>query len=302
MTSRPLERPLSRAYQLGHWIQRREWRVVAALARGGAPPQATGMAPEARVSVALTVYNRATLALEAVRQVAVDPRIAEIVVSDDASEPSEYRRLCAMLTELGPKVRIHRNEQNRGPLWNKHRAVSLCTSEFAIVFDSDNVLDPSYLDALFAAAPWRRDCFYCPEYARPRFDLRVFGGVTLDLALVRRVMLGDPRDRRIDLVLNVGNYLVPVREYGEAIGPFRDLPVHAADVFVSSYLWMRRGGRLHVLKGLGYEHRVHEGSYSLTTRGDTTRGITAVHDAILAGQPWPAAGEGGRRGAAREAP
>ena len=193
--------------------------------RGSAPATA-GAAPAARVSVALTVYNRSTLALEAVRRVAADPRIGEIVVSDDASEPSEYRRLCAILAELGPKVRIYRNERNRGPLWNKHRAVSLCTSEFAILFDSDNVLDTPYLDCLFKAAPWRRDCFYCPEFARPRFDLRLFGGVTFDLALVRRVMLRDPRDRRIDVLLNVGNYLVPVREYGEAIGPFRDLPVH----------------------------------------------------------------------------
>ena len=262
---RTLKRPLYRTYQLGHWIRRREWRVVSALLRGGPPLRSAGGAPIARISVALTVYNRSTLALEAVRQVATDPRIAEIVVSDDASEPSEYRRLHAILTELGPKVRIHRNDRNRGPLWNKLRAVSLCTSEFAILFDSDNVLDTAYLDCLFRAAPWPRDCFYCPEYARPRFDLRLFGGVTLDLPLVRRVMLQDPRDRRIDVLLNEGNYLVPVREYGDAIGPFRDLPVHV-DAFAASYLWLRRGGRLHVLKGLAYEHRVHDGSYSQGTR------------------------------------
>ena len=224
---RALKRPLYRGYQLGHWIRRREWRVVAALLRGGPPARTAGAAPAAAVSVALTVYNRSTLALESVRRVAADPRIGEIVVSDDASEPGEYRRLCALLAELGPKVRIYRNERNRGPLWNKHHAVSLCTSEFAILFDSDNVLDTPYLDCLFKAAPWRRDCFYCPEFARPRFDLRLFGGVTFDLALVRRAMLGDPRDRRIDVLLNVGNHLVPVREYGETIGPFRDVPVTA---------------------------------------------------------------------------
>lgn len=292
MVPRTLKRPLYRTYQLGHWIQRREWRVVAALLRRGPPPRTAEAAP---VSVALTVYNRSTLALEAVRQVAADPRIAEIVVSDDASEASEYRRLCAILTELGPKVRIQRNDRNRGPLWNKHRAVSLCMSEFAILFDSDNVLDTAYLDCLFRAVPWRRDRFYCPEFARPRFDLRLFGGVTLDLALVRRAMLRAPRDRRIDVLLNEGNYLVPVREYGEAIGPFRDLPVHA-DAFVASYLWMRRGGRLHVLKGLAYDHRIHDGSYSRATREDNTREISEIRGAILAERTWPAGAEGGLRG------
>jgi glycosyltransferase involved in cell wall biosynthesis len=243
--------------------------------------------PEGQVSVALTVYNRSTLALEAVRRVAADPRIAEIVVSDDASEPSEYRRLHAFLTELSPKVRLYRNERNRGALWNKHRAVSLCGSAFAILFDSDNVLDTSYLDRLFGAAPWRRDCFYCPEYARPHFDFRLFGGVTLDLALVRRALLRAPRDRRLELLLSDGNCLVPVREYCEAIGPLRDLPVHAADAFAASYPRMRRGGRLHVLRGLAYDHRVHEGSYMRATAGDAKRVIADIRAAILAGGTWP---------------
>jgi hypothetical protein len=287
---RTLKGPLYRTYQLGYWIQRREWRAVAALLRGDPPPR-TAPPP---VSVALTVYNRSTLAFEAVRQIAADARIAEVVVSDDASELSEYKQLCAMVMELGPKVRIHRNNRNRGPLWNKHHAVSLCRSEFAILFDSDNVLDTAYLDCLFRAAPWRRDCFYCPEFARPRFDLRLFGGVTLDLALVRRAMLRAPRDRRIDVLLNEGNCLVPVREYGEAIGPFRDLPVHA-DAFVTSYLWMRQGGRLRVLKGLAYDHRIHDGSHSWATREDNTREISEIRDAILAERPWPARAEGSLR-------
>ena len=290
---RTLKRPLYRGYQLGHWIRHREWRVVAALLRGGPPARTAGAAPAAAVSLALTVYNRSTLALESVRRVAADPRIGEIVVSDDTSEPGEYRRLCALLAELGPKVRIYRNERNRGPLWNKHHAVSLCTNEFAILFDSDNVLDTPYLDCLFKAAPWRRDCFYCPEFARPRFDLRLFGGVTFDLALVRRAMLGDPRDRRIDLLLNVGNHLVPVREYGETIGPFRDVPVTGGDAFAASYLWLRRGGRLHVPKGLAYDHRMHDGSYSQATRADTTREIAEIRGAILAERAWPGDAVGG---------
>jgi glycosyltransferase involved in cell wall biosynthesis len=235
------------------------------------------------------------MAFEAVRRVVADPRIAEVVVSDDASEPSEYRRLCELLAELGPKVRIHRNDRNRGPLWNKHRAVSLCASEFAIVFDSDNRLDASYVDRLFGAAPWRRDCFYCPEYARPRFDLRLFGGVTVDLALVRRTMLRDPHDRRIDVLLNVGNHLVPVQRYVEVIGPFRDLPVHV-DAFVASYLWLRRGGRLHVLRDLAYDHRIHDGSYSQATREEATREIAEIRGAIVAERTWPGAEEGRQLG------
>jgi glycosyltransferase involved in cell wall biosynthesis len=293
--ARVVPRPLYRAYQVGHWLRRREWRVAATLLRGGPPPRAAGAAPQARVSVALTVYNRTTLALEAVCQVAADPRIAEIVVCDDASDPPAYERLRALLTALGPKVRLYRNDRNRGPLWNKHRAVSLCTQEFAILFDSDNVLDPAYVDRLFAAAPWRRDCFYCPEYARPHFDLRIFGGVTLDLALIRRLLLGAPGDRRLKLLLNDGNYLVPVREYSDAIGPFRDLTVHAADALAATYLWLRQGGRLHVLRGLAYDHPVHEGSYSMATAAESKPVTAEIRAAILAERPWPAGATAGPR-------
>lgn len=291
MASGPLKRVLYRTYQLAHWLRRREWRVAAALLRGGPPPPgAEGAAPAPPVSIALTTYNRSTLAVEAVRQVVADSRIAEIVVSDDGSAPAEYERLRAGLSALGDKVRLSRNERNRGPLWNKHHAVSQCTSAFAIVFDSDNVLDAAYLDRLFAVAPWRRDCIYCPEFARPHFDLRLFGGVTLDLARVRRALARTARDRRLELLLNDGNYLVPVREYRDAIGPFRDLAVHGADVFTVSYLWMRQGGRLHVLRDLGYEHRVHDGSYARATAADTKRTIIEICDAVRAGQPWPAGG------------
>jgi hypothetical protein len=288
MDARALRRRLFPAYQLGYWIRRREWGVVAALSRGGQPPRLAGETAAARVSVALTVYERSTLALEAVRRVAADPRVAEIVVSDDASAPAEYERLRGCLTELGPKVRVHRNDRNRGAFWNKHRAVSLCEQEFAILVDSDNVLDRAYLDCLFAAAPWRRDCFYCPEYARPHFDLRLFGGVTLDLALVRRAMTRAPRERRLKLLLNAGNYLVPVGAYAETIGPYRDLAVQAADVMAANYLWMRGGGRLHVLRGLAYEHRVHGGSYFQATAADSGGVIDEIRRAILADRPWPA--------------
>jgi glycosyltransferase involved in cell wall biosynthesis len=297
MVSRALKRPLYRAYQLGYWLRRREWRVVATLLRGGPPPRASGAAPAPQISIALTVYNRAAFALEAVRQVAADPRVAEIVVSDDASEPSDYQRLYATLTELSPKVRMHRNERNRGPLWNKHRAVSLCTSDFAILFDSDNVLDTGYLDSLFAAAPWRRDCFYCPEYARPHFDRRMFGGVTLDLALVRRALRRVARDRPLELLLDAGNFLTPVREYCDAVGPFQDLPRHA-DAFIASYLWMRQGGRLHVLRGLAYDHRVHDGSYARLRATDAKGEISDICRAIRAQRTWPEGAEEGSRGGA----
>ena len=70
------------------------------------------------------------------------------------------------------------------------------------------------------------------------------------------------------------------------------------DAFAATYLWMRRGGRLHVLKGLAYDHRMHDGSYSLVTREDTTREIAEIRGAILAQRPWPAGAEGDLRGVA----
>jgi hypothetical protein len=49
-----------------------------------------------------------------------------------------------------------------------------------------------------------------------------------------------------------------------------------------------RGGRLHVLKGLAYDHRIHDGSCSQATREVTTRETFEIRGAILAERPWPA--------------
>ena len=43
-----------------------------------------------------------------------------------------------------------------------------------------------------------------------------------------------------------------------------------------------------MLKGLAYDHRIHDGSYSQATREATTREIFEIRGAILAERPWPA--------------
>ena len=42
-----------------------------------------------------------------------------------------------------------------------------------------------------------------------------------------------------------------------------------------------------MLKGLAYDHRVHDGSYSQGTRPAITREIAEIRDAILAERSWP---------------
>jgi hypothetical protein len=64
--------------------------------------------------------------------------------------------------------------------------------------------------------------------------------------------------------------------------------VHA-DAFTATYLWMRRGGRLHMLRGLEYEHRVHERSYAQVTAQDAKREIFELSRAIREERSWPAA-------------
>lgn len=64
------------------------------------------------------------------------------------------------------------------------------------------------------------------------------------------------------------------------------------DAFIASYLWMRRGGPLRVLKGLSDDCRIHDGSYSQGTHEAITREIAEIRGAILAERPWPPGTEG----------
>lgn len=248
------------------------------------------------VSLAITHFNRYELLLECVSKVIDDPRIGEIVISDDASTDGSYDRLMHHFLD-NPKVRLFRNTQNLDCYANKRQAVERATLDWVILFDSDNVLPVSYLDILYSLPKWEEDVAYCPDFAEPCFDYQHLVGNVFHRSNVAewisvsserasrlrkpnslpyprrsppartRFVPLNPRSRSVtsnrpsglNTALNTCNYFIHRRGYLEVWDGSVD--PHTADSIYQNFNWLKSGKKIVIVKGLRYFHRMHDDSH-----------------------------------------
>jgi glycosyltransferase involved in cell wall biosynthesis len=237
-----------------------------------------------RIAIALTSYNRSDLVREAIANVADDERIAEIVISDDCSDPQDFEQLGELAAMLGPRVRLFRNPINYGGFKNKIIALSHCTSTWAVLLDSDNVLPRSYLDKLYTLPEWRIDTIYCPDFARPGFNFAPFAGMAIDADTAVDLLSDETLQSPFRTLLNTGNYFAPAKELTALLTPVRNAPVRAACSIAAVYQWLSSGRRLQVVEGLEYYHRVHDDSYFLRENDASKNIVGLLCDALAEGK------------------
>lgn len=210
-----------------------------------------------KLSLAITNYNRTDMLLESFERVLKDDRIAEIVISDDCSSDDVYRKLWTVFEEEKySKVKLFRNGINIGMSLNKRKVVSLCSYPHAILFDSDNILSPSYIDALERDTKgdlnWAT--FYMPDWAMDTFDYRAFAGIAIDKNNVKEYLDKPMYEQN----LNTCNMVVPVDYY---LSVYENNPeIKETDSLYMNYLWLKWGGDLYVVPGMRYIHKIHSGS------------------------------------------
>lgn len=209
-----------------------------------------------KISLAIPTYNRYDFVLECIEGVMGDPRIGDITIHDDRSTDGSYQRLKERFPNPGQDgVWLHQAERNRDCYWNKMCAVQKAAFDWVILFDDDNVLTTAYLDALYGLPEWDETTAYCPEWAEPHFDYRRYAGKAFDRHNVASAMdCGVFRT-----MLNTANYFVNRLQYLRVFDGSVD--PHTADSIYQNYNWLNRGNRLHVVQGLRYFHRVHDGSH-----------------------------------------
>ena len=205
------------------------------------------------VTLAITTYNRIDMTLKSFAQVIDDPRITEIVIVDDCSTDQIFAVLLEMVGKMD-KVKLYRNDKNLGCYHNKRRAVELASNEWVVLLDSDNVIDSSYLNAIdFAKNPKE---LYAPDFARPHFDYRHFGGAKITWQNVKEYS----QQKRFDCLINTCNFLVNRAEYLRVFDQDMKEP-WTADTLYFNYCWLKAGNEIHVVPGMAYEHVVHDGSH-----------------------------------------
>lgn len=139
------------------------------------------------VTLALTHFNRFQLVKLAMEHALPDPRIREIVISDDCSTDGSWENLKAF-ARVYPKVKLYRNPSNLDCYQNKMRAVQRSTSDWVILFDSDNVLPKAYLDRLWDIPKWNKATIYCPDFAEPHFNYTQWAGKVANLGTVGHLL------------------------------------------------------------------------------------------------------------------
>jgi glycosyltransferase involved in cell wall biosynthesis len=211
------------------------------------------------LSLCLTNYNRYEMLLESFQHVYDDPRITEIVISDDCSDIKIYRKLEAFCKDR-PKIKLFRNDKNVGMSLNKKLAIERATEDWCILLDSDNIIKPDYIDAVYeiAATPppfgVSKKCIYCPEFAKPEFDYRKFSGYSFNAKEAKDLM----SDKVFNMLMNTCNYIVHREQY---LKVYQHNPsIKASDTIHFNYLWLKSGGSFYVVPGMQYFHRVHSGS------------------------------------------
>jgi glycosyltransferase involved in cell wall biosynthesis len=224
------------------------------------------------ISLCITTYNRYEMLLESFAQVLNDDRISEIVIVDDCSEPGIFGMIGKAIRSIdySCKISLHRNNINLGMSRNKARAIELASNEWCILFDSDNVIGPDYLDAFFRAGAFHgaafrnkdvvdkyffhSDYIYCPSFAKPQFDYRKYEGYSTGLPYAKNLL----RDPAGECLFNTCNYLVNREQY---LKVYQHNPeMKGTDTIWFNYLWLKAGNSFYVVPGMEYFHRVHDGS------------------------------------------
>jgi glycosyltransferase involved in cell wall biosynthesis len=248
--------------------------------------------------IVITAYeeHRKPGYLEKALEIALDPRVDEVIVSDDCSSdwkdtanriinfmnthPIETK-LCGAVWQgqqvYAGKIKPHTNDSNLGVFGNKLAGIRRASTDWVQSLDSDNCLNQAYLDTLFGMMtdPNR---MLCPSFAKPEFDYRAQAGNVIEIKNFSYMLSW----RRFGCLLNTGNQCfhretfldvfkeVPTERYDRwthdyfAAISMDDLEhrkiYDSADSFCFNKHWLLAGKKLFVGPGLEYDHPVHEHS------------------------------------------
>lgn len=207
-----------------------------------------------KVSIVIPVLNRWDMLIESYKEVIDDDRVDSIVIYDDGSDSAHKANYKTL--ESHPKIKLHTGISKSGVHRAKRAAVSNSTTDWCVLFDSDNIIEPAYLDTIFALEPWDEKMVYQPEFLAPHFDFRSMSGLIVDKKNVAEVV--NRKNNKLDTWGNAQNFFVNKSTYLNVWEDGHD--VNGQDSLYFFYLLMTKGYSMKLTQGLTYKHRIHEGS------------------------------------------
>lgn len=206
------------------------------------------------VTLAITNHNRFDLLVKSFEQVIDDPRISEVVISDDESDQKIFHQILDKFS-LTSKVKIFRNATNQGVYRNKFHSVLHAKNDWVIVFDSDNVIGEKYLDALYGIPQWDPRTEYCPGRALPEFNYTQIHLGVIDSSNVNALW----KKKQFDAMMNTMNSFFNREEYLRVWAD--DFEPISSDSIYMNYKWLAAGNNIQIIPEMEYYHRIHSGSH-----------------------------------------
>lgn len=210
-----------------------------------------------KISVCVTSWNRFEVTLNSFIKVVDDERVEAVIVVDDNSDMVIYKQL-EMAVQFNTKIQLYRNYVNLDCFLNKRHAISLATTNWVVILDSDNQIDTDYLDRLYEIKEWDNQTSYMPVHAKPLFCYEAFSGLTISKENVASYM----GQKFFDTMLNCFNFFINRYEYLRVFKS--DIDPITADSLYFNYLWFADGNKMYVVPNLYYEHAISHDSHYKT--------------------------------------
>lgn len=221
---------------------------------------------ERHISLAIPYYNNSQYIMDALRVAITDNRVSEIIICDDDSK--DILELTQLLIQINSnKIKMYKNGKNLGCYLNKIEVISKCTNEWAILLDSDNVIEKDYIDTLYNIQEWNANTIYHPCWAKtfpgelsPNLDYRIWSNQEIN----GYFYLNNFNNNRFQCLINNCNYFVSVKAFTNCMNVHKNKyireQIDALDSAVLFTEWLTTGNKIFVVDNLVYGHRVHDQS------------------------------------------
>jgi glycosyltransferase involved in cell wall biosynthesis len=224
-----------------------------------------------KISLAVPYYNNSNFLKSLLEYPCSEERIGEIIICDDKSEDIvEAEKIIESFNS--EKIKLIKNNENLGVYLNKIRSLENCSFEWAILFDSDNIIGKDYLDVIYSE-DWECNKILAPSYiplidgngshVSHCFDFRSFIGDKIGSHNFFDFLRIGP-ESNFTMMMNTCNYFVNVEKYTECFiknsAGYNFYQISSADSFTLFSDWIYEGNFVKVCDKLSYMHRIHDSS------------------------------------------
>lgn len=232
------------------------------------------------ITIAIPTMRRWSFLKDSIPLYLARPEVAEVIVCDETGE--DYDSLTATFETFETfgklnttkKLRLYKNENRLGIYENKMKCLSLATSDFVALLDSDNIFGDDWFESLheldfsnkkriFASADFKSLNI---KTGLINHECKEFSGLILDKENWNNTLT----QPKWNFLLNDGNWIVP-RSVINCLPKVKSSQLQAADAIFMARCFVKNGYSIYYVPGLEYTHIVHPGSSWIQTDVESSR-------------------------------